>query len=252
MENACPGCGYISDRPSRFCRQCGKQLYLETEASSAATRNYEPKGVQAPNLNEEIQETARFYTPPVATYHDFPEKKRSRAGMWIMIAFLSFLLVSGGIVAMVVSAFRAPRHPAATALEEVVAREMEERIREELNKARKFNPPPPPNPPGVSEKDTPDIISKYKYPNAQVDQSVSGVGSDVVKMSTSDTVETVKDFYSGISGVSPLTQSRDRDKEQIVLRTSNSPPIMIIIGPDDDLPGKTQIVLIRSGFEFPK
>jgi len=258
MEHACPGCGYISDRPSRFCRQCGKQLYVESEASSAATRNYEPNRVPPPRqpdtphyspgpgmnlgMNEEIQETSRFYQPPIAPYHDFPEKKKSRTGFWILIAILCFIMVSVSVAAIVVFALRPHRQVT------IVENDFD-RIRE----LGKIHPPPqPPFPPVGPKNEIPDVFTRYKYPNAQVDHSVSAVGNEIVKLSTDDNVGTVRDFYSKVTGSSPLVRNREEEKEEVVFQASTSPPILIIISPDDDLPGRTQIVLIRSVFQIPR
>jgi hypothetical protein len=256
MEDACPGCGYISDRPSRFCRQCGKQLYAETEASSAATRNYEPNRVPTPRQQDRHyyspgpgvnlgmnEETSRFYQPPIAPYPDFPEKKKSRTVMWILIAVLCFMMVSISVVAAIV--FLRP-HRQVTIVDSDI-----DRIREQLGKIHP--PPPPPFPPADAAKtELPDVFARYKYPNAQVDNLVSAVGNDIVTLSTDDNVGTVRDFYSKVTGNSPLVRSRKEEKEEVVFQASNSPPILIIISPDDDLPGKTQIVLIHSVIQIPR
>jgi hypothetical protein len=235
MEQACPGCGFVSDRPSRYCRQCGKQLFVENELTSAETRNYDPNRGQAAdtpypshhrswgNEMKEVQETARFYTPPLVSNYDVPEKKKSRMGLWIMLALLCLFLVGGSLIALVVHAFRPPRPPASAVKDAT-----------------------------VENADILVLFDKYKYPNAQIDQSVSAIGSEIIKMSTTDTVDVVKDFYKRVIGVSPLVQSRDEEKEQVIFQASNSPPILVIIGPDDELPSKTQIVLIHSGFQIPK
>jgi hypothetical protein len=263
MEQACPGCGFVSDRPSRYCRQCGKQLFVENELTSAETRNYDPNRAQAANTpypshhgswgNEmkEVQETARFYRPPLASNYDLPEKKKSRIGLWIMMAVLLLFLIGGGLVVLVVQFLRPP-HSAIPAVRDATAeieRELE-RMSRELERAKRF--PPPPLPPGAPQTDIAVVFDKYKYPNAQIDQKVSAIGSEFIKMSTNDTVDAVKDFYQRVIGVSPSVQSKDREKEQIIFQASNSPPILVIIGPDDELPSKTQIVLIRSGFQIPK
>lgn len=40
MFQTCQHCSYESPIGARFCRQCGAQLFAETEASAASTRNY--------------------------------------------------------------------------------------------------------------------------------------------------------------------------------------------------------------------
>jgi hypothetical protein len=252
MEQGCPGCGFVSDRPSRYCRQCGKQLVLENELTSAETRNYDSiRAAQAANVSypshheaqaydvREVQETAPFYTPPRASNYDIPEKKKSRTGLWLVIALLCILLVGGGLVALAVRFFRPPRQAATAAVE----------------RRFPFPPPPPQSPPDGPQASMPAIFDKYKYPNAIVDQTVSGIGiGDFIKMSTTDTVGVVSDFYKRVIKAPPINESRDNDNEegQVIFQASNSPPILVIIGPDDELPGKTQIVLIHSNFQIPK
>jgi hypothetical protein len=261
MEQACPGCGFISDRPSRYCRQCGRQLFAENEVTSAETRNYDPKRAQAANASyasqphhgawgnemKEVQETARFYTPPPASTYDIPGKGKSNAGWWIMIAVLCLLLVGGGMVALVVQAIR-PRQPAVTAAEDTI-REIERMSRElekELDVKTLIAPPPQPPPsPDAPKADIPVTFDKYKYPNAQVDRSVSGIMGGIIKMSTTDAVDVVRDFYERVTGAPPLTESRDNEKEKVIFQSSNSPRILVIISSDDELPDKTQIVLLQ-------
>jgi hypothetical protein len=199
-------------------------------------------------MEDAAQETARFYSPPLASNHDLPEKKKSRMGLWIMIALLSLFLFGGGLVALVVHALRPPR-PAAV---EITPGDIE-RMGEEREGTKRFPPPPAPPPaPDAPQSGIPAIFDKYKYPDAQIDQSVSVIGNDLIKMSTTDNVDTVKDFYKRATGVAPLTENRDNEKEQVIFQASNSPPILVIIGPDDELPGKTQIVIIHSSFQIPK
>ncbi len=109
MQQPCSRCGYISDRPARFCRQCGSQLAAETEASSANTRNYTPQQASpqyadqqpayppySPNQQweEQTPSTTPFYRPPIAPQYQIPvtEQKRTNWGKWVLIGLLTFML----------------------------------------------------------------------------------------------------------------------------------------------------------------
>jgi hypothetical protein len=163
-------------------------------------------------------------------------------------------VVGGSLIVLVVHAFRQPRPPASAVRDATAEIEREiEQINRELERAKHVPPPPPPpSPPDVTNAEIRALFDKYKYPNAQIDQSVRAPGSEIIKMSTTDTVDVVKDFYKKVTGVSPMVESRDEEKEHVIFQASNSPPILVIIGPDDELPSKTQIVLIHSGFQIPK
>jgi gas vesicle protein len=120
MNQTCQHCNYESPLSARFCRQCGAQLFIETELSAAETRNYgrqEPapsvatagSGHLPPSVADAIAgETERYYQTP-----HFPvpvvsvtSKIKSRIGhlRWVVLMFALFIgvmiggLVTGGIM----------------------------------------------------------------------------------------------------------------------------------------------------------
>jgi|SRR5262252_860625 len=76
MQQPCKACGYESPETDKFCRQCGGQLVVETEASAATTLNHgrvEPNPPMAsvgtgrlpPSVGDVIAaDTERYYSPP--------------------------------------------------------------------------------------------------------------------------------------------------------------------------------------------
>src|SRR2546425_592297 len=124
MQQPCHRCGFISDRPTRFCRQCGAQLFVENEVTSATTRQYAPQqpansydapyqsqfaqAQSAPDSrsNNHTPDTSRLYHDPMAqNYPSYPATstdvaKKSGALKWVLITLICIALVSGGIAAM--------------------------------------------------------------------------------------------------------------------------------------------------------
>ncbi len=282
MQQPCPRCGYVSDRPARFCRQCGARLVVENEATSATTREHPPH--QAPNPYDDepyrsqfaqsgragagTPETSRFYRSPLTpNYPNYTanyqatEPKKSGAWKWVLIALFCFLLVGGGISAMVISAIRAKQAeenfaPDAEELERVkddVRRAIEDmkRAADDARRAAEEDvatappaPPPPPPAPGQA----PAGLQQYKYPGAETTQSASVAGNEFVKMLTEDNVSEVREYYQRRLG-DPVIKG---DEENVVFQIPGSPTTIIAITPDEDNAGKTQITVFRSRFQVPR
>src|SRR5262245_56593127 len=213
MQRPCHRCGFVSDRPTRFCRQCGAQLFVENEATSATTRQYAPQQSAYPydapyqsqlaqvqsapdnRSNNQTPDTSRLYYDPMAPNYpnysaDYQQAvvKKSGALKWILITLMCILLVSGGISVMVISAIRATQHPANQA--------------EGGGQAPgETAPPPPPPVQGAS-------LEKYKYPNARVENSVRAFGNEAMTMTTDDSVNEVRDYYQKRLG-SPMEENED-------------------------------------------
>src|SRR5262249_33692410 len=155
MQQPCHRCGFVSDRPTRFCRQCGAQLLVENEATSATTRQYAPQQpanqydapYQSQLAQAQFAPDNRFVnqTPDTSRlYHDLMEPnlpnypgnyqqvavKKSGALKWILITLICVALVSGSISVMVISAIRSNRNAP-----------------EEFDREGRSAPPPAPPPP---------------------------------------------------------------------------------------------------------
>jgi len=278
MQQPCSKCGYVSDRPARFCRNCGAPLFVENEATSASTRNYgqvpntdpnrpwtghapsEPRSADTPN-------TARFYRPPAVHDYGVPEKKKSNAKTWLIV-ILSILLVAGGAVGLltftIVNRVRERvQIPSQEVLADIQA-QIEDQIREAKDRAREAErmareaqrdlpvvegvPQPPDAPPAPA---APAAFDKFKYPKADILRSNSLFGTELLQMSTSDSVATVSEFYKKLVGEAAI-RNVSSEGESVVYQVPGSPSTIIAISPDEDNPGKTEIAVIRSQFNLPK
>ncbi len=291
MQQPCPHCGYISDRPARFCRQCGNALFAENDVTTATTKNYSPHQppTASPNqpypssyganagLDDRVRDTSRFYRPPAAYGYDVPAPKKSKAGLWILFSFLALLIIGGGFLTYVLTVVRNHSSAVVAPVAEQVEQEVQQKIAEEVARAQEAAvraqeeamrkqeealrraaeassgipapPPAPPAPPAPGE--LPAGIEKYKYPKATVNQSASLVGNEFVHMLTSDSVATVRDYYQKIAGP-PAIKGSDVDGEKVIFQIPGSPSTIITVSPDEDSPGKTQIVILRTKYQIPK
>jgi hypothetical protein len=121
MNHTCQYCNYESPASARFCRQCGAQLFVETELSAAETRNYvrqEPapsvatagSGHLPPSVADAIAgETERYYQArpyvpaPVASS---TARIKSRIGNWRWFVLLLVMIFGAAIGSLVtLSAF---------------------------------------------------------------------------------------------------------------------------------------------------
>ncbi|MCI0389955.1 MAG: hypothetical protein MOB07_14490 [Acidobacteria bacterium] len=242
--------------------------------TSAATRNYAPNQAPPTNpnqpstsqygsrsgLDDQVPETTPFYRPPVAYNYGIPEPKKSRTGMWILIALVCFLFIGGGIAAIAVIAIRARQH-VASPIEEI-GREIEtqvyEQIQREIRKAqeqaeqdvRGRQSPHPPLPPGAPEGGMPVGLDKYKYPKAALEHNQSVIGNEFVIMSTGDSVGKVREFYVQLIG-QPLAPNKNEEGERVVFHAPGNPPILVVVSQDEDDPEKTRIIILRSSFQIP-
>src|SRR5215510_9820124 len=250
MQRPCHRCGFVSDRPTRFCRQCGAQLFVENEATSATTRQYAPQQSAYPydapyqsqlaqvqsapdnRSNDQTPDTSRLYYDPMApNYPNYPADyqqavvKKSGALKWILITLMCILLVSGAISVMVISAIHAIK-PSANQAE----------VAPEAPGAPAPPPPPAPADQGAG-------LEQYKYPNAKVRNSVRVLGAETVTMTTDDSVSEVRDYYQKRFS-SPMVENEADDT--VVFKISDSPTILITINPDKGDSDKTQITVFRS------
>jgi hypothetical protein len=257
MQRPCHTCGFVSERPTRFCRQCGAQLFVESEATSATTRQYAPQQPANPydapyqsqfaqarsapdnRFDDQTPDTSRIYQAPMAQdYHNFPanypqaEAKKSGALKWIVITLICIALVSGGISAMVISAIRAKQ----TATEQA-----RDELSKELDRLAELAPPAPPAAPAPPSTRGA-TLERYKYPNAKVESTYSVLGNEIVTMTTNDSVSEVRDYYQKRLG-DPMVDGEDSG---VVFQIPGPPSVHITINQDEDDSDKTQITVART------
>ncbi len=253
MQQPCHRCGFVSDRPTRFCRHCGAQLFVENEATSATTRQYAPQqsanpydapyqsqlaqvqSTQDNRFNDQTPETSRLYYDQMApNYPNYSATstgvvKKSGALKWILITLICILLVSGGISAMVILSIRAIKPTANQADGAPVA-------------PGAPAPPPPPPVQGAG-------LEQYKYPNARVENSVRVLGNETVTMTTDDSVSEVRDYYQKRLGA-PMVENED--EATVIFQIPGPPAILITIDKDKSGSDKTEITVLRSKVQLPK
>jgi len=156
MYHTCQYCSYESPIGAKFCRQCGAQFFVETEASAAGTRNYgrqEPapsvatadSGHLPPSVADAIAgETERYYqasyvpAPPAPATAPIKSRIGSwlRIGPWRWILLLLILIIGMAIGAMMREGFRQERDSQTP--EEAARRQyqQEERRRQEEERRR--------------------------------------------------------------------------------------------------------------------
>jgi hypothetical protein len=256
MQRSCHRCGFVSERPTRFCRQCGAQLIVENEATSATTRQYAPQQPANPydapyqsqlaqarsapdnRFDNQTPDTSHLYQAPMAqNYPNYPAPyqqavaKNSGALKWIVITLICIALVSGAISVMVISAIRARQA-------------VSEQAREALDPREIAPPAPPAAPPPPSTNGA--GLEKYKYPNAKVEKTSKVFGIETVEMTTSDSVSEVRDYYKERLG-DPMLED---DDSAAVFQIPGPPVVIITINQGEQDSDKTEIKVVRTNSQL--
>jgi len=268
MQQPCHKCRYVSDRPTRFCRQCGAQLFVENDATSAATRQYAPQPssnpydapyqsqlAQAQTVSDspfgnQTPDTSRLnHSPMGQNYPNYPANyqpagsKKSGAWKWVLITLLCLVVVCGGIGAAVISAIRAKQAAAEEAREKIqAALDRAKAAVQAAEEASASAPKTPPPPIGAG-------VEQYKYPHAEVKNSTNLLGNNVLIMITSDSVSEVSEYYKKQLG-DPMVE--DEDSNTVCFQISGSPTTLITIEKDKKGDDKTQITVIKTNLQLPK
>ena len=252
MEQPCSRCGYISDRPARFCRQCGSQLFVENEATSATTRNYAqqapPQFAEQPHgypytpggWSEQTPNTSRFYQPPVAPQYQIPATPAKSGWVkWVLISFAAFFLLSlmlaGGAV-----------YWASKKVERAVAEAQQEGVVVEIPDIPDV--PPIPFPPEAPAPEVAFTLDSFKYPGAKVVTLAKAPFTETITLTTDDDLEKVKEFYDKKfveTFKNSDTQIRVEEDEKYVYQSLMPPMLTIALEPDESDDGKTKITLVR-------
>ncbi|MEP7337330.1 MAG: zinc ribbon domain-containing protein [Acidobacteriota bacterium] len=252
MEQPCFRCGYVSDRPARFCRQCGSQLVAETEASSAATRNYaqltaqnadpqstSPAHAPYQQWDDQTPETTPFYRPPNAPQYQTPivEQKRTNWGKWVVIGLLTFMMFCiiavGGVIYLGKQWVDNQTASPATNVPDGI-------------------PPPPSAPAAPGAPSVPAVagsLDSYKYPDAEVTESHKDGINEMVQMTTDDDIEDVREYYQ--KKFKKAMSINDGGSKKVIFTSMSQPLITVILQPDEQHEDKTQILLTRVNIAIP-
>lgn len=152
MYQTCQYCSYESPIGARFCRQCGVQLYVETEASAAGTRNFDKQepalsvatagsGHLPPSVADAIAgETARYYqaqpyvpAPPASSTAPI----KSRIGNWRWFVLLLVMIFGAAIGSLVTGSMIESGENSPTPMERAQRQQQdEERRRQDAERRR--------------------------------------------------------------------------------------------------------------------
>jgi hypothetical protein len=153
MNQICQYCSYESPLGARFCRQCGAQLYGETEVATASTRNFGRQeaapsvvtvgsGHLPPSVAEVIGgETGRYYQSPYIPAPVITPTSHIGSGnrpwRWVLVFFVLLLGIAIGALAVGNSARR--RRDPVSAEQLAQRRAEEEARRQQENQRREIN-----------------------------------------------------------------------------------------------------------------
>ena len=260
MEQPCSRCGYISDRPARFCRQCGSQLFVENDATSATTRNYSQQATPqfaeqqsgysgyAPGgwAEQATPNTSRFYQPPVVPQYEVPvAPAKSGWVKWVLISFAAFFLLSlflaGGVV-----------YWASKKVERAVEQAQQEGVVVEIPDVPAV--PDVPFPPEAPAPAVAFTLDSFKYPGATVVTTARAPFTETVTLTTSDDLEKVKEFYDKMfteTFKDTNTQIKVEEGEKYVYTSLTHPMLTIQFEPDNSDPDKVKINLTRIKASIP-
>lgn len=267
MEQPCSRCGYVSDRPARFCRQCGSQLFTENDATSATTRNYSPQArpqfaeqqsgyssYEPGGWAEQTPNTSRFYQPPAIPQYEVQvpvTPAKSGWVKWVLISLAAFFLLSlmfaGGVL-----------YWASKKVERAVTEAQQNGTVVEIPEIPDI--PPVPFPPDAPAPAIAVDLNDFKYPGAATVTSVKAPFTQTVTLTTSDDLEKVKEFYDkkfNEAFKNSDTQIKVEEGEKYVYTSLTHPMLAITLEPDSSDVSKTKITLARikapiPNINFPK
>jgi hypothetical protein len=289
MQQACRTCGYESPEMDKFCRQCGGQLVVESEVSSAVTLNHgrvEPNppmtsvgtGRFTPSVGDVIAgDTERYYSPP--QYASAPaniERPPSFAppnpaspsrlklfsgfvkGMFAFLLVVALLVTTGMAVFFAQEADYARRElrnrdRSRDGMEQANGRAQDawEQMEEALQLAHE-----------AAEKaagagatltisgEKPIDLGKYAYPDAQVEAMINSKGNEALSLLTHKDFAEVQKFYEGLFGKPVLQVAVGNQRKKLLFQPPSPPSILIKVEEIDK--GRVKITILHSFLRFPR
>jgi hypothetical protein len=292
MQQPCKACGYESPETDKFCRQCGGQLAVETEASAATTLNHgrvEPNppvasvgtGRFPPSVGDVIAaDTERYYSPPQyasapanierpPTYTPIDPAKPSRLKVFsgLMKGLFMFLLVAALLVTTGIAVrFSMEADEARRRLNERVsssegredaggrAQNAWDQMEEALQLANE-----------AAEKaaragatltisgEKPIDLNKYLYPGAQVESMIDSKGNEALSLQANDDFDDVQKYYDRLLGKPVLQVAVDRWGNQRRKLLYQSPNLPSILVKVEEIDRrKVKITILNSFLRFPR
>jgi hypothetical protein len=250
MQQPCKACGYESPETDKFCRQCGGQLAVESEASAAVTLNHgrvEPNPPMAsvgtgrfpPSVGDTIAgNTERYYSPPQyappgpanierpPAYAPLnpPPPSRLKTFSGFMKGMFMFLLVSALLVTTGMAIrFSMEADQARRRLDER-NRAMDGRERadgraqnawDQMEEALQLANEATEKAAGAGATLTisgekPIDLNKYSYPGGQVEAMIDSKGNEALSLLANDNFDDVQKYYDRLLGKPVLQVAVDR------------------------------------------
>jgi hypothetical protein len=292
MQQPCKACGYESPETDKFCRQCGGQLAVETEASAATTLNHgrvEPNPPMAsvgtgrfpPSVGDVIAaDTERYYSPPQyasapanierpPTYAPIDPVKPSRLkafsgfmkGMFMFLLVAALLVTTGIAVRFSMEADEARRRlnervRSSEGREEAGGRAQNawDQMEEALQLANE-----------AAEKaaragatltisgEKPIDLNKYAYPGAQVESMIDSKGNEALSLQANDDFDDVQKYYDRLLGKPVLQVAVDRwGNQRKKLLYQTSTLPSILVKVEEIERRKVKITILNSFLRFPR
>jgi hypothetical protein len=292
MQQPCKACGYESPETDKFCRQCGGQLAVETEASAATTLNHgrvEPNppvasvgtGRFPPSVGDVIAaDTERYYSPPQyasapanierpPTYAPIDPAKPSRLkvfsglmkGLFMFLLVAALLVTTGIAVRFSMEADEARRRlnervSASEGREDAGGRAQNawDQMEEALQLANE-----------AAERaaragatltisgEKPIDLNKYLYPGAQVESMIDSKGNEALSLQANDDFDDVQKYYDRLLGKPVLQVAVDRWGNQRRKLLYQSPNLPSILVKVEEIDRrKVKITILNSFLRFPR
>jgi hypothetical protein len=292
MQQPCKACGYESPETDKFCRQCGGQIAVETEASAATTLNHgrvEPNppiasvgtGRFPPSVGDVIAaDTERYYSPPQyasapanierpPAYAPIDPAKPSRLkafsgfmkGMFMFLLVAALIVTTGMAVRFSMEADEAWRRlnervRSGEGREQAGGRAQNawDQMEEALQLANE-----------AAEKaaragatltisgEKPIDLNKYAYPGAQVESMIDSKGNEALSLLANDDFDDVQKFYDRLLGKPVLQVAVDRwGNQRKKLLYQSSTLPSILVKVEEIDRRKVKITILNSFLRFPR
>jgi len=293
MQQPCKKCGYESPEQDKFCRQCGDQFAIESEFSAATTLNHgrvesHPPvasvgtGRFPPSVGDMIAgDTERYYStpqyvapapanierPPVYVPLPLPPPSRLKSFSGFMKGFFIFLLVTALIVTTGIAIRMGMEADEAR-------RRLDERIRaidgrerpdgraqnawEQMERALQLANEAAERAASAgatlsSSGDKQIDLSKYAYPDAQVEAMIDSQGNEALSLLARDKFDEVQKFYERLFGKPVLQVAVDRwgnERKRQLFQSPTLPTILIKV--EEIERSRVKISILHSFLRFPR
>jgi hypothetical protein len=302
MQQPCKACGYESPDTDKFCRQCGGQLAVESEASAAVTLNHgrvDPNPPMAsvgtgrfpPSVGDVIAaDTERYYSPPQyasapanierpPVYTPLPPPAPSRLktfsgfmkGMFMFLLVVALLVTTGVAVHFSMEASEARRRlwerdRSRDGREQADGRaqnawdQMEEALQLSHQAAEKAASA------GATltiSSEKPIDLSKYAYPDAQVEAMIDSHGNEALSLLANDNIDNVQKFYERLLGKPVLQVAVNQwgnQRKKLLYQSPTLPSILVKVEEIekrkldklDKVVSAVKITILHSFIRFPR